>query len=121
MKTENFKCLLIIGLLLILASCVTHRDYVFDVSGVVLNKEGKPLSDVSVSIEISREVYDGITPLVKADRLTNDKGEFKFSYIAPVPDITYTIKLHKPGYQELSIKNSSKNLEPFRIELIPTQ
>jgi len=66
-------------------ACTVHVDVAFDVAGTVTTRDGEPLSGVEVSLELSKPVYEAITPVRKARTVTDASGKFRFSYISGVP------------------------------------
>jgi hypothetical protein len=111
------RALLLLLLICSITSCATwHVDYAFEVSGKV-STGGKPLPGVEVNLIIDKPVYKAITPVSTARAMTDEKGEFVFSYLTDSPSVNYSITFRKQGFEEVSLRGKSENREPFTIEM----
>ena len=74
------------------------RDTIFSVTGRVETTGGTPLSNAEITLEVSRSVYEGITPVRNAQTRSNEHGGFKFMFIAHGQNIAYRLVCRQSGF-----------------------
>jgi len=106
-----------VGLWLAVAPPRVH-DYIFQVSGTVVTHQGTPLVGVHVILEVAAPVYEAITPLTRAETVSDEKGHFAFSYIscgAPAPP--YILRFRKPGFGDVVIHGDRETIRVRRVRM----
>lgn len=66
--------LLALGCALWVAGCAARRvshDYIFYVTGVVTSEDGEPVQEAEVTLAVNGPVYQAVTLVKTAKRLTN--------------------------------------------------
>ena len=100
-----------------MTSCATvQRDCYFHVSGKV-STDDKPLAGVLVKLIIDKPVFKAITPVQNASRITDDNGQFDFSYLDDCSPVRYLITFSREGFKEMVLKGTNENLTPYSVEL----
>jgi hypothetical protein len=76
----------------------TSHHTIFSVTGRVETTNGTPLSNAEITLELSRPVYDGITPVTSAQTKSDEHGGFRFVFIAHGQNIAYRLVCRQPGF-----------------------
>ena len=94
---------LISGLPLAKARPLRIHDYVFNVLGLVAAEGGDPIEGAEVTLEVTGPVYDVITTVKTAKRLTDSGGSFIFMYISHKRAVPYTLTVRKDGFEPQTV------------------
>jgi hypothetical protein len=78
------------------------HDHVFDITGTVDASDGTPLTDVEVSLEVDKPIYDGVTP-VHTQRVVTSKGAFIFKCLTHDSLTRYRVTIRKDGYEQQTV------------------
>jgi hypothetical protein len=76
------------------------RAYDVQRNGRVETTSGTPLSNAEITLELSRPVYDGITPVSTAQTKSDEHGGFKFVLVAHGQNIAYRLVCRQAGLVE---------------------
>lgn len=108
-------------LLLVLLTGCMHKiyDFYFRAESVVLDPDGRPISNVRVTVEIAKPVYRVIAPVRLAETYTDLQGRFAFEYISHESDPSYTLGFDKSGYQPVLIEGAIQAMNPHSVRLVP--
>jgi hypothetical protein len=91
-------------------------DYAFLIQGAVVSANGQPITDVQVTLELPQPVFEAVTPVWYARRVTDAAGRFTFSYLAcGKPASAYTVTLQKSGYKTLVLHEGFQSRSVRRI------
>lgn len=83
-------------------------DYMFDVEGTVLTEDGHPASGATVTLSVQNVVvYEAVTPVKTTKATTDEKGQFRFMYLAHEPEVTYTLTVEKDGYSKQTVAGTT--------------
>ena len=99
-----------------------HRlavDYNFEASGSVVDPSGAPLPGVRVTVEVSADMYEVITPFRQAVETTHEDGSFSFFFLSEAPNPPYTLLFEKAGFKTVVIEGAIREMNPHRVILEP--
>jgi hypothetical protein len=95
-------------------------EYGFCIHGAVVAADGRAIPEVEVTLDLPSPVYEAITPVQHAERMTDAAGKFQFSYIAcSEPVKSYTVTCRKPGYHTSVLRDEFDNRSVHRITMLP--
>ncbi len=113
------------ALALLAALCVSaggcvHRlavDYNFEASGSVVDPSGLPLAGVRVTVEVSADLFEAITPFRQAVETTHEDGSFSFFFLSETPNPPYTLLFERTGFKTVVIEGAIREMNPHRVVL----
>jgi hypothetical protein len=77
----------------------TTKDYGSGATGVVIDTGGNPVPHAKVTLSFDQAVFDAITPVNRAELVTDAFGRFQDYFIScGKPGGAYTVTIEKPGF-----------------------
>jgi hypothetical protein len=78
----------------------TTKDYGSGAAGVVVDTGGNPVPGAKVTLSFDETVFDAITPVNRADLVTDSSGRFQDYFIScGKPGGAYTVTIERVGFQ----------------------
>jgi carboxypeptidase family protein len=96
---------------------VPAGDYVFSVTGVVTTEGGAPIQGAEVTLEVNGPVYEGVTLVKAAKRLTNSTGGFVFTYLSHKRSMKYTVTVRKDSFEPQTVSAKAPPQRDHTIRL----
>ena len=96
----------------------TIHDYAAGAEGIVMDPQGRPISEAAIHVEFRRRVFDAVTPLRRATTLTDKRGVFDATFIScGRRGGPYLLTVRKAGYKSAML--SEDGFHRHRIVLFP--
>ncbi len=119
--TSSFLMALVLGFAVLGLVCEAQPrrtyDYVFAVTGVVTAEDRTAIQDAEVTLEVNGPVYEAVTLVRAAKRLTDSTGGFVFMYLSHKRNVKYTITVRKAGFESQTISGSAPPAGHYTIGL----
>jgi hypothetical protein len=93
------------------------EDYAFAVDGTVTDVSGTPLSGVRVVLDVSADLFNGVTPFGQAVETTHDDGSFEFYFLSGVSNPPYFLLFEKQGYFTATLEPARGSMGPHTVVL----
>ena len=103
--------LLALGCALLVLGCAARRvrmhDYVFGVTGLVTAEDDTPIVGAEVTLEVNGPVYEAITLVKTVKSSTDSGGGFVFAYLSHKRGVSYSLTIHKEGFEPQTVSGSA--------------
>jgi hypothetical protein len=104
------------------ATMVRSRDYSFDLTCLVVDRAGQPISGAEVVLKLGRAAYEVVTPIYEVRQTTLESGALVFMYITHSTSTPYVLKVKRAGYLAAEVRGEHRveaGGTHLRITLVP--
>jgi hypothetical protein len=103
------------------ASLVHSRDYGFDLTCIVVDEAGQPISGAEVVLKLGRAAYEVLTPIYEVRQTTPESGGLVFMYLTHSRSTPYILTVKRAGFLNREVRGEYRVTERgthLRITLI---